>query len=161
MVINGRVKGRLINVSVNSAPLQCEVNSDFSYTIEMIPATNPNGGSWRSYVPGYQTWSINVDGHLLLQSLGADFKTLVESAKNKERLFVRFGSMEDVEPRYAIEGWCYITSLGLGAGTSDFASWNVSFQGDGEFNTDWDEFGLILDANPAPTEWPLIYDSNE
>lgn len=148
-------------VSVNGAQLRCETNADFSYDIEMLPATNPNEGRWRSYIPGVQTWSVTVNGNLLLQSLGADFKTLVESARNGERLFIRFGSLDDITPKYAIEGYTYVRGLGLGAPSVGNASWTVTFQGDGAFNTDWDEFGLIIDNNPIEAAWPLIYDANE
>lgn len=161
MNISGRVDGMLMNVSIDGAPLQCETNADFSYTIEMLPATNPNEGRWRNFIPGIQTWTVTVNGHLLLRSLGADFKTLVESAKAGERLFLRFGSLPGITPRYAIEGYVHTSSLGLSAPTKGLSSWSVTFQGLGEFNTDWDEFGVTIDANPAPAAWPLIYDANE
>jgi len=161
MIVNDRVDGMLLNVSINGAPLRCETSADFSYTIEMLPATNPNQGRWRDFIPGVQTWSVSVNGHLLLRSLGADFKTLVASAKLGEKLFLRFGSLPGVTPKYAIEGWVLPSNLGLSAPSTDLASWAVTFQGCGAFETDWDEFGMILDNNPAPAEWPLIYDANE
>jgi len=161
MVVADRVKGMLLNVSINGAPLQCETSADFSYSIEMLPATNPNEGRWRNFIPGVQTWSVTVNGNLLLRSLGADFKTLVESAKSGEKLWLRFGTMQDVTPKYAIEGYVYPSSLALSAPVTELASWSVTFQGLGEFKTDWSEFGMVLDNNPAPAAWPLIYDANE
>lgn len=160
MEVNGKVDGKLMNVVVNGAQLQCETNCDFSYSIEMIPATSPNGGNFKGYVTGYQTWSISVDGKLLLRSLGADFKTLVETAKRGERVFIRMGTLDGVELPYAIEGYAYVQNIALGAPSTDQTTWNVQFQGDGEFTTDWNEFAMIIDNNPAETAWDLVYNAN-
>lgn len=160
MLINGRTKGSLLNVSIDGLQLSCEVNSDFQYSIEMIPASAPTGGRGRSFVPGYSTWTVNVDGNLLLRSVGADFKTLMQSAQNNQRVFIRFGTMDGVEPKYAIEGWAWVNNMSISAPSNSLAGWNISFQGDGDFTTDWDEFGLIIDANPIEANWPTIYDAN-
>jgi len=161
MVVNDRVEGKLLNVSIGGAPLRCEISSDFSYSIEMLPATNPNQGRWKDFIAGVQSWSVSVNGHLLLMSLGADFKTLVKSAKEGKKLFLRFGTLPEVTPKYAIEGWVLPNNLTLSAPSTELSSWSVTFQGCGEFETDWDEFGMILDNNPSNAAWPLIYDANE
>ncbi len=161
MVVNDKVEGLLMNVTIDGAPLRCETNADFSYTIDLLPATNPNQGRWKDFIPGVQSWSISVNGLLLLRSLGADFKTLVESAKQGKKLHLRFGSLPNVTPSYAIEGFVLPTNLGLSAPSNDLTSWTITFQGCGEFATDWDAFGLVLDNNPSEAAWPLIYDSND
>lgn len=135
MNVTDRVEGMLINVTIGGQPLQCETEADFSYTIDMLPATNPNEGRWRSVIPGMQSWSVSVSGNLLLANLGADFKTLVESARNGERLYLRFGTVSGVTPAYGIEGYVYPSNLGMGASNTDLAAWTVTFQGDGAFQT--------------------------
>ena len=159
MNVNGRAEGMLLNVTVGGEPLQCETVADFSYSIEMLPATNPEEGRWRNFIPGVQTWSVTVNGHLLLESLGADFKTLVESARNGEKLLIRFGTLAGVTPEYAIEGYAYPSNLGLNAPTTGFAGWTVTFQGAGAFSTDWEAFGQ--ESQSLGGRWPEIKEEDE
>lgn len=161
MTVNGQVDGLLMAVSVGGVALQCETNADFSYEIDMLPATNPNEGRWRSYIPGVQGWSLTVNGNLLLRSLGADFKTVVDASIAGHPFHIRFGSLEDVVPAWEVTGTAYLRTAGLSAPSAGKANWSLTFQGSGAFTTNWDEFGIIIDANPIEAEWPLIYDANE
>lgn len=159
MVVSDRVQGMLMGVSLGGVAVQCETEADFSYTIDMLPATNPSEGRWRRFIPGVQTWNVTVNGNLLLESLGADFKTLVESAKNGERLLLRFGTITGVEPAYGIEGYVYPSNLVLGATNTDLATWTVTFQGDGAFETTGDMFSAMAVQS---SQWPdLIETENE
>lgn len=160
MNVSGKIDGLLLSVSVAGAQLQCETNADFSYEIDMLPATNPDEGRWRKYLPGVQGWTLGVNGYMLLQSVGADFKTVIDGSTNGERFMLRFGSLNDVIPSWEVTGYAYLRNAGLGAPSVGKANWTLQFIGDGAFTTNWDEFGLIIDANPIEAEWPTIYDAN-
>lgn len=161
MTVNGQVDGLLMSVQVNGANLRCETNADFTYDIDMLPATNPNEGRWRAFIPGVQSWSITVNGNFVLQSLGADYKTVVDASMRGESFLIRFGSMDDVVPAWEATGTAYLRSSGLGAPNVGKANWTLTFQGSGAFVTNWDEFGLVIDANPIAADWPTVFDSND
>lgn len=153
MVVTDRVQGILLGVSINGTQLNCETEAEFSYTIEMLPATNPQEARWRGTIPGVQSWDITVSGNLLLEAMGADFKTLLVSARAGERVRVGFGTIPGVSPAFGVEGYAYPSRLSLGGRNVDLALWSVTFQGDRAFRITGDNPSGVINRTSL---WPEI-----
>lgn len=159
-VAGTRIDGLLLAVEVGGSRIDCEINCDFSYETDMLPATNPNVGRWRSFLAGVQGWTVAVNGILMLGSAGTGFANLFDIAMQGDHVGIKFGTITGVTPGMVLEGQALIRSINLGAPSVGKSQFSVIFQGSGPLNRNFEENELIIDAMPPEAEWPLIVEED-
>lgn len=152
----GTVRGALIGVRINGQFVSCETNCEFHVDVDMLPASPPASGRWKSVIPGLRNWTMTVDGNLLLASVGADVKTVLNAIITGELVELEFRTRTGIAPYLIIAGNGYPQSADITAASTGKAKWNVVFQGDGPFTTDFETFWLIINSMPIEADYPII-----
>lgn len=158
---NGNIEGRLIGVKMNSQFFKCETGCTFGYDVEMLPASSVSSGYYEESIPGKISWTMTVNGNLSLAALPYhDFGHILEKVQDRERVYLEMVTRTGINPYFSIAGWAWPQNGGIDAQATGNATWNNSFKGDGEFVTDWNQFGgLIINAMPADANKPYIVDT--
>lgn len=156
-----RIKGSVMGMEANGAFVSCETNAEMHFETAMIPASSVNSGYFSEKVPGKQDWRMMVDGFLLMDSVGSDFKTLYQTWLMREPVNIKFRTRPFVSQFLTFEGQAWVQQGSLVAPVRGDSTWNIVFEGNGIINMDWEEFWSIIDANPIDADWPLVLDGNE
>lgn len=98
---------------------------------------------------------------LLKSRAPQDFKTLFEAYLNDTLLNVSFRTRLSVDQFLIFEGKGYLKSGDASAPRSGLATGNMVIIGSGILNMDWEEFWLIINAQPANADKPTIVDTTE
>jgi predicted secreted protein len=150
------VKGTLLGLKINGAFVSCETSCDFNIDVEMINASSVTVGRWAEFVAGIRKWGINVAGNLLLESVGADAKTILQAIDSGLPVFLQFSTRASVGTQFVLSGAALPQNLGIGAAMQGKANWTASFQGTGPLATSFEDFSLLIDAMPAEADYPII-----
>lgn len=151
------VAGRLFGIKMNGAFVSCEISCEIVFDREMLPATAVDSGGWKEYINGLRGWSINVNGKLLLDAVGADIKTLLQTAYFSDLpLYVQFATRPSVTEQLVFSGNALLPSANISAGASGTANWTATLQGNGKLNHNLQDFLLLIDAMPAEADYPTI-----
>lgn len=158
--ILGTVKGSMIGMKIGDDFVSCETNSSFDFDVEMLPTSPIDGGRWSSSIPGIRSWTMTVDGNMLLRSVGADIKTVLNAVLTGERLHLEFRTRMGINPEVAISGWAYPQTGNITAPLRGKTTWNVRFQGDGPFEIDVEDFWLIINNMPIDNDYQTIVEQD-
>lgn len=158
--VTGSVKGAMIGMRIGDHFVSCETSSSFDFNVEMLPASPVDSGRWASNIPGVRSWNMTVDGNMLLRTVGADIKTVLNSVLTGERLFLEFRTRMGISPEVSISGWAYPNTGGITAPLRGKATWNVNFIGDGAFNVSAEEFWLIINNMPIDNDYQTIVEQD-
>lgn len=154
------VAGRLIGLKINGAFVSCETACTFSFDIDMLPASAVDSGRWKEWVQGIRSWSITVNGNLLLESVASDFKTIVTSGLMQgSTFFLQFSTHASSTIQMVFSGAALTKGGQLNAQSTGVANWSVSFQGTGPLTTTYNDYELLIDAMPAEADYPIIINS--
>lgn len=153
------VKGSLIGLKINGQFVSCETGCEFNFQRNLLAASAKEKGRWKEFVAGSRNWSMSVNGNLLMQSVGADIKTVLQALLDGEEVTVEFKTRSAVVPSLSISGTAIPQTGGIAGPSSGKASWNLTFQGTGPFETNFELFALIINAMPPEAEWPTIIDT--
>jgi len=128
--------GSLFGVYVGGVKVECEISADFSVDVEMLPASAIDSGRWVENIAGYRSWSLSVNGYMLLEAVAADGKSLLDAVLTGETLAIEFRTEPtSVDGTYIIAGNCLVQNFGVGSSSEDAVSWTVNLVGTGPFTT--------------------------
>jgi predicted secreted protein len=155
----GGISGRLLGLQVGGVFISCEVSSEFNCNIDMLPASAIDSEGWKEFIQGIRSWTVNVSGQLLVEAVGADFKTLMNAVYTRLPVFVMWGTRPSATTQMSISGDAFPMNLNATGASKGAASWSVSFQGTGRPVSSFEDFALIIDAMPPSADYPTIVDT--
>lgn len=156
----GGIAGRLLGLQVNGVFISCEVACTFNFQADMLPASAVDSAGWKEFIMGIRSWTMSVDGQLLAEATGADFKTILNSFFTRIPILLTWGTRPSALTQMSISGNALVASGAATGPSKGPATWNVSFQGSGALTTSFEDFSLIIDAMPSSADYPTIVDEN-
>lgn len=154
------ISGRLIGLKANGIFISCEVSSDFSFNADMLPASAIDSAGWKEFVSGIRSWSMTVNGQLLAEAVGADFKTLLNNFFSRLPVTLIWGTRPSALTQMTISGLALLSAGSATAPNKGAATWTMTFQGTGALTTSFEDYSLIIDAMPASADYPVIVDED-
>lgn len=155
------VAGSLIGLSINGAFVSCETQCQINFNQAMIPSSAIDSGGWAEFVAGLRSWTISVNGNLLLESVPTDIKTLITSGFiNQLPLFAEFKTYPSSEIQMAFSGAILFNQASISAASTGMANWTATLQGTGKLTTAYTDLALLIDAMPAEADYPIIVDES-
>jgi predicted secreted protein len=132
----------------------CSTNCTFEVSVEQKEVTSQTSAWFRQYKNDLATWSVTCDGLITLS--GFSYLFMLEKQLAREPIEIKFVVDNGVDGLTIINGICNITSLSINAPVRDVATYNVSLQGSGAYNTTGTEVDpsgvIIVGANPVKTK---------
>jgi predicted secreted protein len=132
----------------------CSTNCTFEVSVEQKEVTNQTSAWFRQYKNDLATWSVTCDGLITLS--GFSYLFMLDKQLTREPIEIKFVVDNGVDGLTIINGICNITSLSINAPQKDVATYNISLQGTGAYNTTGTEVDpagvIIVGANPVKTK---------
>lgn len=155
----GIVPGKLLGVQVGNSFISCETSCDFNCTVDMLPASAITSGRWKEFIPGMRGWTVTVNANLLLAKQDSDVKVVLQAIESGAKMGISFSTRGGVSPHLIISGFAYPQTVGISAPNTGLATSTITFQGTGPTTLDFEEFWLIINAMPAPSDKPVYIDT--
>lgn len=132
----------------------CSTNCTFEVSVEQKEVTSQTSAWFRQYKNDLATWSVTCDGLITLS--GFSYLFMLDKQLTREPIEIKFVVDNGVDGLTIISGICNITSLSINAPQKDVATYNISLQGSGAYNTTGTEVDpsgvIIVGANPVKTK---------
>ena len=132
----------------------CSTNCTFSVSVDQKEVTSQTSAWFREYKNDVATWSVTCDGLITLS--GFSYLFMLEKQLAREPIEIKFVVDNGVDGLVIINGTCNISSLAINAPQKDVATYNISLQGSGAYNTTGTEVNpegvIIVGANPVLTK---------
>jgi predicted secreted protein len=132
----------------------CSTNCTFNVSVDQKEVTSQSSAWFREYKNDVATWNVTCDGLITLS--GFSYLFMLEKQLAREPIEIKFVVDNGVDGLTIINGICNITSLAINAPVKDVATYNVSLQGSGAYNTTGTEVDpsgvIIVGANPVKTK---------
>lgn len=154
------LSGQLIGLQVNGIFISCEVSSDFNFQVDMLPASAVDSAGWREYIAGIRSWTMSVNGQLLAEAVGADFKTIMNAVFSRLPVLLIWGTRPSATTQLKLQGSAYPSTGNATAPTKGKATYSITFQGSGALTSSFEDFELLIDAMPVDADYPIVLDEN-
>jgi predicted secreted protein len=132
----------------------CSTNCTFNVNVDQKEVTSQSSAWFREYKNDVATWNVTCDG--LITLTGFSYLFMLEKQLAREPIEIKFVVDNGVDGLTIINGTCNISSLAINAPVRDVATYNVSLQGTGAYNTTGTEVDpsgvIIVGANPVKTK---------
>jgi predicted secreted protein len=132
----------------------CSTNCTFNVSVDQKEVTSQSSAWFRQFKNDIASWSVTCDGLITLS--GFSYLFMLEKQLAREPIEIKFVVDNGVDGLTIINGICNITSLAINAPQKDVATYNVSLQGSGAYNTTGTEVDpsgvIIVGANPVKTK---------
>jgi predicted secreted protein len=132
----------------------CSTNCTFNVSVDQKEVTSQSSAWFREYKNDVATWNVTCDG--LITLTGFSYLFMLEKQLSREPIEIKFVVDNGVDGLTIINGNCNISSLAINAPYKDVATYNVSLQGTGAYNTTGTEVDpsgvIIVGANPVKTK---------
>jgi predicted secreted protein len=132
----------------------CSTNCTFNVSVEQREVTSQSSAWFRQFKNDIASWSVTCDGLITLS--GFSYLFMLEKQLAREPIEIKFVVDNGVDGLTIINGICNITSLAINAPQKDVATYNISLQGSGAYNTTGTEVDpsgvIIVGANPVKTK---------
>jgi predicted secreted protein len=132
----------------------CSTNCAFNVSVDQKEVTSQSSAWFREYKNDVATWNVTCDGLITLS--GFSYLFMLEKQLAREPIEIKFVVDNGVDGLTIINGICNITSLAINAPQKDVATYNISLQGSGAYNTTGTEVDpsgvIIVGANPVKTK---------
>jgi predicted secreted protein len=132
----------------------CSTNCTFNVNVDQKEVTSQTSAWFREYKNDVATWSVTCDG--LITLTGFSYLFMLEKQLAREPIEIKFVVDNGVDGLTIINGTCNISSLAINAPYKDVATYNVSLQGTGAYNTTGTEVDpsgvIIVGSNPVKTK---------
>lgn len=132
----------------------CSTTCTFQVSVDQKEVTSQTSAWFREYKNDIATWSVNCDG--LITLTGFSYLFMLEKQLTREPIEIKFVVDNGVDGLTIINGTCNISSLAINAPQKDVATYNVSLQGTGAYNTTGTEVNpegvIIVGSNPVLTK---------
>jgi predicted secreted protein len=155
------IAGRLLGLMINGAFVSCETACTFNFDVDMLPASAVDSGRWKQWVQGIRSWGITVNGNLLLEAVGSDVKTIIQSGFLQGMTFyLQFSTKPSATTEMVFSGAGFVKGGQISAPSVGVANWSVNFNGTGALTTRYVDYELLIDAMPAQADYPLVINSS-
>jgi predicted secreted protein len=145
------------NVDVDPAEdvaFACSTTCTFNVNVDQKEVTSQTSAWFREYKNDIATWSVTCDG--LITLTGFSYLFMLNKQLTREPIEIKFVVDNGVDGLTIINGTCNISSLAINAPQKDVATYNISLQGSGAYNTTGTEVNpegiIIVGANPVLTK---------
>jgi predicted secreted protein len=132
----------------------CSTTCTFNVSIDQKEVTSQSSAWFREYKNDVATWNVTCDG--LITLTGFSYLFMLDKQLAREPIEIKFVVDNGVDGLVVIAGTCNISSLAINAPQKDVATYNISLQGTGAYNTTGtsvDPEGIIIvGANPVKTK---------
>ena len=132
----------------------CSTNCTFNVNVEQREVTSQSSAWFRQFKNDIASWSVTCDGLITLS--GFSYLFMLDKQLTREPIEIKFVIDNGVDGLTIINGICNITSLAINAPQKDVATYNISLQGSGAYNTTGTEVDpsgvIIVGANPVKTK---------
>jgi len=132
----------------------CSTNCAFNVSVDQKEVTSQSSAWFREFKNDVATWSVTCDGLIILS--GFSYLFMLEKQLSRTPIEIKFVVDNGVDGLTIINGICNISSLAINAPMRDVATYNVSLQGSGPYNTTGTEVDpsgvIIVGANPVKTK---------
>jgi predicted secreted protein len=132
----------------------CSTNCTFNVNVDQKEVTSQSSAWFREFKNDVATWSVTCDGLIILS--GFSYLFMLEKQLSRTPIEIKFVVDNGVDGLTIINGICNISSLSINAPMRDVATYNVSLQGSGAYNTTGTEVDpsgvIIVGANPVKTK---------
>ena len=132
----------------------CSTNCTFDVSVDQKEVTSQSSAWFREYKNDVATWSVTCDG--LITLTGFSYLFMLEKQLAREPIEIKFVVDNGVDGLTIINGTCNISSLAINAPQKDVATYNISLQGTGAYNTTGTEVDpsgvIIVGSNPVKTK---------
>ena len=132
----------------------CSTNCAFNVSVDQKEVTSQSSAWFREYKNDVATWNVTCDG--LITLTGFSYLFMLEKQLAREPIEIKFVVDNGVDGLTIINGTCNISSLAINAPQKDVATYNISLQGTGAYNTTGTEVDpsgvIIVGANPVLTK---------
>ena len=132
----------------------CSTNCAFNVSVDQKEVTSQSSAWFREFKNDVATWSVTCDGLIILS--GFSYLFMLEKQLSRTPIEIKFVVDNGVDGLTIINGICNISSLSINAPMRDVATYNVSLQGSGAYNTTGTEVDpsgvIIVGANPIKTK---------
>lgn len=132
----------------------CSTNCTFNVSVDQREVTSQSSAWFRQFKNDIATWSVTCDGLITLS--GFSYLFMLDKQLTREPIEIKFVVDNGVDGLTIINGICNITSLSINAPQKDVATYNISLQGSGAYNTTGTEVDpsgvIIVGANPVKTK---------
>lgn len=153
------ISGNLIGLIVNGAFVSCETSCQINFSQTLLPSSAIDSGGWSEFVAGLRSWTISVNGNLLLESVGSDVKTLIQTGYiNQLPMFAQFSTRPSSEIQLQFSGAVLFNTASISAASTGVTNWTATLQGTGKLTETYQNFPLLIDAMPSEADYPIIID---
>lgn len=132
----------------------CSTNCTFNLSVDQKEVTSQTSAWFREFKNDIASWSISCDG--LITLTGFSYLFMLEKQLAREPIEIKFVVDNGIDGLVIINGTTNITSLAINAPYKDVATYNVSLQGTGAYNTTGTQVDpegvIIVGANPVKTK---------
>jgi predicted secreted protein len=132
----------------------CSTNCTFEVSVDQKEVTSQTSAWFREFKNDIASWSVTCDG--LITLTGFSYLFMLDKQLAREPIEIKFVVDNGVDGLVVINGICNITSLSINAPQKDVATYNVSLQGSGAYNTTGTQVNpegvIIVGANPVKTK---------
>jgi predicted secreted protein len=132
----------------------CSTNCTFNVSVDQKEVTSQTSAWFREYKNDVATWSVTCDGLITLS--GFSYLFMLDKQLAREPIEIKFVVDNGIDGLVVIAGICNISSLAINAPQKDVATYNISLQGSGAYNTTGTsvdpEGVIIVGANPVKTK---------
>ena len=132
----------------------CSTNCTFNVSVDQKEVTSQSSAWFREYKNDVATWTVTCDGLITLS--GFSYLFMLEKQLSRTPIEIKFVVDNGVDGLTIINGICNITSLAINAPQNDVATYNISLQGSGAYNTTGTEVDpsgvIIVGENPVKTK---------
>lgn len=154
------ISGRLMGLKVGGVFISCEISSDFNCQADMLPASAIDSARWKEWIAGIRSWGMSVNGQLLAEAVGADFKTVMNSYFSGLPVFLIWGTRPSATTQLSLSGSALLSAASATGPSKGASTYTLTFQGTGELQSSFEDFALIIDALPYDTDYPIIVNEN-
>lgn len=132
----------------------CSTNCAFNVSVDQKEVTSQSSAWFREYKNDVATWTVTCDG--LITLTGFSYLFMLDKQLAREPIEIKFVVDNGVDGLVIIQGICNISSLAINAPYKDVATYNVSLQGSGAYNTTGTQVDpsgvIIVGSNPVKTK---------
>lgn len=156
-----KLSGNIVGLEINGEFVACETSCEIVFDTDMRPASPPDDGGWKSFIPGISGWSVNLNAFMLISSAPASQATFLNAFMSKSRIGIRVASKFLGISDFEITGYVYVQSGGITASVNSSMGYNMTLLGDGAMNggdptpTGDVEFGFLA-GDPTGSEGSLV-----
>lgn len=153
------IAGNLIGLMINGAFISCETSAQINFNQAMLPSSAIDSGSWQEYVAGIRSWTISVNGNLLLEAVPSDIKAMITTGYiNRFPMFAEFSTTPFADIQMSFRGAVLFNQGSISASNTGPANWTTTLQGIGALETDYIDLALLIDSMPSAADYPIIVD---